>query len=138
MKVGSKIMATCVGVVALTIAVVIAVMLWRGHVLQDNLHQIFMEQADHAIRNAALDAERLVSLADEQLSSELESSVKTARALADLQGGFEIGSRRIEWTAVNQMTMAASSVSLPAMNLGAQWLGQNVDPKSATTGLTRY
>lgn len=132
MKVGSKIMTTGVGVVALTIIVVVAVMLWRGQIMENTLHETFVEQANHSIKGAALDAERIISMADEQLQSELESSIKAARAMADLQGGFGLGLRQTSWTAVNQVTLAKSSISLPAMTLGNQWLGQNADPKSST------
>ncbi|TVM34153.1 methyl-accepting chemotaxis protein [Oceanidesulfovibrio marinus] len=132
MKVGTKVMATGVGVVALTIICVVAVLLWRGGVLGSTLQDSFGEQARHELKRAASDMERTIALGDELLRGQLESASNAARAMAGLQGGFSQGGRDVSWNAVNQKTQSASSVTLPAMNLGNQWLGRNADTREPT------
>ncbi len=132
MKIGSKVMANGVGVVAVTIIVVLSVFFWRESRLETQLGALFTQQADNDMQGAARDATRLVGMADDLLRKELEASINVAHAMAELQGGFALGSRDATWSAVNQATQAASRVTLPVMTLGGEWLGQNTDPGEAT------
>lgn len=57
---------------------------------------------------------------------ELESSLKFAHSLVQDLGGISLGKagKEVTWTAVNQWSQMAITVSLPQLLVGQEWLGQ--------------
>lgn len=48
------------------------------------------------------------------------------------RGGVKLSSDTVSWTATNQVTQKAQTVSLPKVTVSGQWLGQNRDLKKTT------
>jgi methyl-accepting chemotaxis protein len=59
----------------------------------------------------------------------IDSTLKVAEKVVKDGGGLHLDARdTVTWSAINQFTGEVSSVTLPRMHLGKEWLGQNRDP----------
>ncbi len=68
----------------------------------------------------------------ETLEQMLQSSLRVARTTLDRTGAPTLGAKAVEWKATNQFTKQTTAVTLPALEIGGQWLGQNDDPNALT------
>ncbi|EMG37766.1 methyl-accepting chemotaxis protein [Desulfocurvibacter africanus PCS] len=132
MKIGTKILAAGVSLVAATAACIVAIILWKQGQLQVEMHETFEGQAQQQITLAGHDALGLVKSQHESLTKLLEGNMRVMRELTASSGGFSLARETVEWRAVNQVSGDASLAKLPRMMLGGEWLGQNVDPASPT------
>ena len=68
----------------------------------------------------------------ETLDQVLQSYLRSARATVQRAGAAVLAPETIEWKAINQLTKQAHPVTLPKLEIGGQWLGQNADPAAPT------
>ena len=68
----------------------------------------------------------------ESLQHLLSNSLNATRDIARRRGGFAVGGGSVTWQAKNQETGAVTTVRLPPMLVGGQWLGQETDPTRFT------
>ena len=68
----------------------------------------------------------------ETLDQVLQSYLRSARATVQRAGAAELATETVEWKASNQLTKQAHPVTLPKLEIGDQWLGQNADPAAPT------
>lgn len=61
---------------------------------------------------------------NESLQQMVRANLNVAKNELRQQGGLNVSSGKVGWTAVNQLSHAASSVELPEMQIGGSWLGQ--------------
>lgn len=60
---------------------------------------------------------------------------QNAIALSEMvarQGGFSYGPAGVSWEATNQVTQTKTTVNLPRVNVGGEWIGQNASLDEAT------
>ena len=62
------------------------------------------------------------------LEQMLATSLRVARTTIDRAGHPALGTAKVEWQAVDQFTKQATTVTLPPLEIGGQWLGQHTDP----------
>ncbi len=60
----------------------------------------------------------------ELLEQSIHANLNVMEELVAREGGIGVGADTVEWSAVNQYTEKATSVELPPMLIGDQWLGQ--------------
>ncbi|OVE81831.1 hypothetical protein BVY04_02345 [bacterium M21] len=60
---------------------------------------------------------------NETLQTQMVSNLKVARMVMLRQGNVNFASERVEWKATNQYTKTATVVTLPKMQVGDKWLG---------------
>jgi len=58
----------------------------------------------------------------------LKHSLNVAREVAAKSGGFSFDEKTVRWDAINQFSLASSSIELPQMKVGNTWLGQISNP----------
>ncbi|UCD53360.1 MAG: methyl-accepting chemotaxis protein, partial [Phycisphaerales bacterium] len=63
----------------------------------------------------------------ELLQQQVNHSLNVARHVLHNTGAVRFSDETIAWSAVNQYTKAASSITLPKMMVGETWLGQNAE-----------
>jgi len=91
-------------------------------ITQTETEKIAFGNLEDVVRSVRASIETQKELRD----GELQSSLKFAHTLVEDQGGVSLSvtGQEINWTAVNQFSQMATSVSLPAFLVGEEWLGQ--------------
>ncbi|QJB56302.1 Cache 3/Cache 2 fusion domain-containing protein [Pseudodesulfovibrio sp. zrk46] len=132
MKIGTRLTALGVSLVALTAMGILAVFFWQSTVIGDKLTEYFMKQAQHEMELAVGDAKNLLATQHATLSKQLENDMRVLLDIVERSGNLLASDEMVEWDAVNQVTKQQSQVSLPKMMAGEQWLGQNKDANAPT------
>jgi len=71
----------------------------------------------------------LLQAQQEVLQQKINGDLNVARKILSDAGGANLSNREsVEWQAINQYTKQATNITLPAMQAGNTWLGQNQDP----------
>ncbi|MBI4775105.1 MAG: Cache 3/Cache 2 fusion domain-containing protein [Deltaproteobacteria bacterium] len=75
-----------------------------------------------------------MSVAQNDLAQQMvDNALKTARNILDETGAVTFAENdTASWNAINQFTKDATTVDLPKMLVGGQWLGQNTDMKTSS------
>ena len=68
----------------------------------------------------------------ETLDQVLQSYLRAAQATVQRAGAATLAVETVEWKATNQLTRQTQPITLPKLEIGGQWLGQNTDPASLT------
>lgn len=67
---------------------------------------------------------QLLEVSDQRTKRRLNHSLFVAKEIVNKMGGFSLGDETVDWVAINQLTGEKTSVKLPKMYLGTNWLGQ--------------
>ncbi len=86
--------------------------------------------ADADLDHIAKGVYAMCAAQQETLDAVLQTSLRVARASLERAGEAKLGKDSVEWQTTNQVTKQSSTVQLPKLELGGQWLGQNSDPKA--------
>jgi len=89
-----------------------------------------LSQLAHAnLTNTVSGIRTMVATQNEVLQEAVISDLNVARRVMRDGGNLSLDfSETATWQAVNQYTKASTSIDLPHMTLGGEWLGQNADP----------
>ena len=132
MKIGTKLTALGVALVAATTVMILAILFWQSSTVNEKLTEYFNKQARHEMELAVHDAKNLLETQHATLSKQLENDMRVLLDIVERSGGLWTSQERSDWSAVNQISKAQSTVSLPHLMLGDQWFGQNADPNVTT------
>lgn len=132
MKIGQKMTALGVTLIGLTTAGILGILIWQSSIVAEKLTEYFNSQAKHEMELAVGDAKNLLATQHATLSKQLENDMRVLLDIVDRKGGILTQDEVVDWEAVNQITKAKSSISLPKMALGGEWFRQNSDPNKAT------
>jgi methyl-accepting chemotaxis protein len=132
MKIGPKLTLLGTALVGTTVACILGILLWQSSKVSETLTKHFDLQAQAEMTLAVDDARNLLDTQHATLAKQLENDMRVVLDLERRGGGLNLQNETVEWKAVNQITKAATTVSLPKMALGTTWLGQNSDPNTAT------
>ncbi len=86
-----------------------------------------IKMADTDLRHIVESVYTLAGTQQEVIEKNLESSLNVADDLMTKAGGIRFGAETQDWDAVNQYSKAASSIDLPKMYIGEDWLGKTGD-----------
>ncbi len=73
-------------------------------------------------------AYRTLETQDSLLREQVANALATVQHELARAGGFSLGSQTVEWRATNQFTKQATSVRLPQVLIGGQWIGRVSEP----------
>lgn len=96
----------------------------KSDLMQQEIDRISTADLDHIIKGVY----SMVETQHAILVQSLEHNLDVVKYLVEEEGGItENQGRLIQWDAVNQITKEKSSIELPEMLLGPNWLGQVYD-----------
>ena len=123
-KISTKIalVAVCPVILAL-IATGIVLLVQQNHLGQEADISI-NEQARSETAKIAQSVYQMCLSTEQRNQADLTRDLGVARRLIQQNGEIILGSEKVVWSAVNQFTQQAASVTLPQMLVGTKWLGQ--------------
>ncbi len=112
------------GVLLVAIAV-LTVIAWQSN----QYNSVAQQQVDDATRvnliNIAQGTYNMVSAQGESLQQQVNNGLAVARYTLSNLGKVSLSPETVSWTAVNQLTLKPTQVSLPKLLVGDVWPGQN-------------
>ncbi|SDT65807.1 methyl-accepting chemotaxis protein [Actinoplanes derwentensis] len=132
-RISHKLLLLGLGSVLITAVVLVAVGAWQSSRFADSTEKEVLRQNQAALGQSASDVSALVKTVGDEVQEGVDKSMSSASAFLSQSGGMRTASGRVSWTATNQVTQEATKVTLPRIEIGGDWLGQNTDLKKATT-----
>nr|CAX69004.1 Methyl-accepting chemotaxis like domain (sensory transducer precursor) [uncultured bacterium] len=83
------------------------------------------EQIESQLTAIANNMYALCETQNESVVQTMKSNLKVAKNIVEQHGGLRFSTEEVNWNAINQLTKAATPVTLTKMLLGDEWLGQN-------------
>ncbi|MGD9211173.1 MAG: Cache 3/Cache 2 fusion domain-containing protein, partial [Desulfobacteraceae bacterium] len=91
-----------------------------------------LKLANADLEHIAGNIAEMAKMHDSFVKKNLEDYLSTMFLLVNNGGGLSLGNETVVWEAFNQSNRAVSStIRLPRMQLGNQWLGQEYNPKAS-------
>ncbi len=123
----AKISVLSVVAVLLTVFVLL-IIVWHqkqvvGEDVLEEIDQLSRDDVSAITQNVYL----MCRAQSEALQQKLVADLAVARHVLNETGDVSLGEQTVSWDALNQYTKAVTSVDLPAMMVGDNWLGQNYD-----------
>jgi methyl-accepting chemotaxis protein len=131
-RISHKLLLLGLGSVLVTALVLVAVGAWQSGRFADSTEREVLRQNQAALAQSASDVSALVRTVGDEVQQGVDQSMTSASVFLSRNGGMRTTSRRVTWTATNQVTQEATTVSLPRVEIGGAWLGQNTDLEQAT------
>src|SRR3954447_1039472 len=131
----TKVVALAVASVATTGAAMVGVSAWQSGRFADDARGDVQDMVDHSIEQTADGVYDVVSTQGDSTSAVVDSDLQVADYVLAQSGGISLGSatrNTVSWDAKDQVTGQVTTVALPRVQVGAQWLGQNADVATPT------
>ncbi|MFI5933171.1 methyl-accepting chemotaxis protein [Actinoplanes sp. NPDC051494] len=131
-QISHKLMALGLGSVLSTAAVLVGVGAWQSQSFADRTESQVSQLTTDDLNRTSDEISRLVSSVGDEVQSGVNRQMKTAEAVLKVNGGAALQGKTAKWTATNQVSQAKTTVTLPRMAVGGDWLGQNTDLETPT------
>ncbi|GAA4963615.1 methyl-accepting chemotaxis protein [Actinoplanes utahensis] len=131
-RISHKLLLLGLGSVLVTAIVLVVVGAWQSGRFADSTAKEVLRQNQAALAQSTADVSALVRTVGDQLQQGLDRSMNSASVYLAQNGGMRYAGRQATWTATNQVTQETTTVTLPRVEVGGRWLGQNTDLKRAT------
>ncbi|KAF0095097.1 MAG: methyl-accepting chemotaxis sensory transducer [Puniceicoccaceae bacterium 5H] len=106
-------------------AIVALISEYESHQLEQQVVQDVDRQTAEHLQQTVDGLVRRTALADELLKEKLTPTLGAAEEMLAHAGGIGLDvSQQVSWEAVNQVTHASTTLELPQMQVGGEWLGQ--------------
>jgi len=125
MKIRSKIQFASITGVVITAAVLLSIVMFKRSGLEDKMLFELKGLAHEGVAKNAHDAYYMCKTAYESILKKVGSDLNVARDQLNRVGPVSFSEEMVDWNAVNQYTKQNKNLSLPKMNVGSLWLGQN-------------
>jgi methyl-accepting chemotaxis protein len=144
-RISHKLLALGLGSVLGTAAVLFAVGAWQSDAFADRTATQVAKLTTDDLNRTSAEMDQLVTSVGDEVQAGVNRQMTTANAALESAGGAGQQRRTTTWTAINQVSQAKSTVTLPRFSVGGKWLGQNtdmdvrtpfIDDTAALTGLT--
>ena len=125
------VLLSSVGIVSTGLLVVATVLVQRSNLREQIIAEtnLLGQQQCEAI---AGDVYRMMTIQQKMLEKKLENDLKIARQTIKQLGGASLAPDKVKWDAVDQYTKKKTTLELPKMLVGGQWLGQNRNASKPT------
>ncbi|MEV7625612.1 methyl-accepting chemotaxis protein [Actinoplanes sp. NPDC089786] len=127
-----KILALGLGGVLGTAGVLFAVGAWQSDTFADDTEAQVGRLTSEDLTRSTEESSRLVATVGDEIQNRVQRQMGTVTKLLAERGGATFGGETVTWTATNQVSQAKSTVRLPRMTIGGQWLGQNTSLRRKT------
>src|SRR5690349_20221523 len=131
-QISHKLLALGLGGVVGTAAVLVGVGAWQSDAFADRTSAQVTKLNSEDLDQTTAGVTRLVSSVGSEVQSGVAGNMQAANGLLRQRGGLQRQDRTATWTAINQLTQAKKTMTLPRLAVNGQWLGQNADMKTAT------
>jgi methyl-accepting chemotaxis protein len=131
-RISHKLLLLGLGSVLVTAIVLVAVGAWQSGRFADSTEQEVLRQNQAALGQSASDVSALVRTVADEVQQGVDKSMSSASAFLAQNGGMRMGRERVTWTATNQVNQEKTTFTLPRVEIGGTWLGQNTDLKRTT------
>ncbi|MDP3480959.1 MAG: methyl-accepting chemotaxis protein [Desulfoprunum sp.] len=130
MKLQKRLLLLGITLTALPLLFALGVVIIQNNQNTATAREESMKLADADFNHLVQGVYTLATTQQELIEKEIASSLNVAEDLAHKKGGLNLGLETVNWQAVNQLSKEKTSVSLPKMQVGTEWLGQ-VNEKEA-------
>ncbi|MFC6154937.1 methyl-accepting chemotaxis protein [Nocardioides yefusunii] len=128
-----KLAALGTGSVIGTAAVLATVGAWQTGQFTADASVRVEELVEADLQHVVEGIERVTTSVGSSVRDRQDDNMRFLSLIAAQQGGFSLDpTRTVRWTAVDQESGEKRTVTLPRMNVGDTWLGQNADTKTRT------
>ncbi len=127
MKIKYKIMSLAIIGILLTAAILFVTVFVQKSKINEQVTEELLNQANRETRTIAQDVYRMLDSQHQLLMQKVKTDLNVAEEVINTQGNISFGASTVSWNAVNQYTKDGTTVELPRMVVGNQWLGQNDD-----------
>lgn len=128
----TKVVALGLGSTIVTGGVLTAAGAWQTGLFAEQARKGVQVLSAEGVDTAAGGVYDVISTQGESTQARVDSDLEVARYVVAQQGGLQLGSAQVPWTATNQLTKAETQVVLPQVTVGGQWLGKNTDGEAPT------
>ena len=132
MKLKTKLLTLGILLTALPILMATAINLYQNSkmisVTAEETEVLALNDLDHIAESVF----HLCKTQQDSLQQSVDSSLNVARDVMAQSGQVNFSSETVPWTAVNQYTKKSESVSLPKLQVGDTWLGNNASMQSSS------
>ena len=127
--------ALAVASVAVTGAAMVGVSAWQSGRFADDAKNSVEDMVGHSIEQTADGVYDVVSTQGDSTTAVVDSDLQVANYVLQQSGGISLGSptrNAVTWDAKNQVTSEVTTVALPRVQVGGEWLGKNADVATPT------
>lgn len=121
------------GSVLITATALVALAVWQS----SQYHALSQHEIDSLIdadlTHIAQGVYNLVQTENEAVQQQVNYNLNVARHVLTNAGGVSLSPQMVTWQATNQFTNETTTIELPKLLVGSDWMGQNTDPSIQTT-----
>jgi methyl-accepting chemotaxis protein len=131
----TKVVALAVASVAVTGAAMVGVSAWQSGRFADDARTSVEDMVDGSIQQTADGVYDVVSTQGDSTAALVDSDLQVAGYVLEQSGGLSLGPATrdtVTWDAKNQVTGEVTTVALPRVQIGDEWLGKNADVATPT------
>lgn len=122
-----KVIGLAVGAVFVCVlAMFLITVLQKGNIDRRVVEQLDLLSHDN-VAAIAKDVYHMCEAANDLVQEQVNSDLKVARKVLDSNGKLRLSGEKVTWSATNQFTKSSTSIELPKMWVGNQWLAPNQD-----------
>jgi methyl-accepting chemotaxis protein len=129
------VVALAVASVAVTGAAMVGVSAWQSGRFADDARTSVEDMVDGSIQQTADGVYDVVSTQGDSTAALVDSDLQVAGYVLEQSGGLSLGPATqdtVTWDAKNQVTGEVTTVALPRVQIGDEWLGKNADVATPT------
>jgi methyl-accepting chemotaxis protein len=132
MKLRTRLLVTGIGLSALPMLIVSAVVLRQNHQMVTVASSENTKLAKTDLDHIAAGIYAMCQAQQEVIQQNVNASLNVARDNLSALGAVTLSSETVAWNAANQISTAVQKVELPKMMVGDTWLGNNADPAKSS------
>lgn len=136
-NISTKFVVLGVGAIVFLTVVMIAVAAWQSSVFNGKAQKEVEKLVDSDLSHVVETTSQMVASQDALLRQVAEHNLRVAEYVLKSAGGVSLAPETVTWSAVNQFTKQAQTVSLPKMLVGGAWFGQQRDPNATVPVVDR-
>lgn len=127
MKIRTKI--TCMGLllVLLTAVPIVGIAVYEKIRLKEDIGQEMRDLAESEAKKVVQTVYQMAKVMQQSIHESMENNLRVAEEIMTIAGEVSLGEETVAWRAINQYSKETTSVKLPRLQVGGQWLGQNRD-----------
>ncbi len=128
-----KLLMLGVGGVVVTASILVGVGAYESNSFQETTEESVNTLTQDDLNHVSAGITRLVKASGDTVQNQVNANMTTANTVLANSGGMSLdGGQTVSWNAINQVDQKTTAVSLPRVEVGGEWLGQNRDLRSAT------
>jgi len=125
MKISKKINLMCVMTVVVTSSIIIGMLFFMKGTLARKVELEIDKTVEQQMELISRGVYTTCAVQNDIIQLKIRSDINIAQKLIDDNGGVSFSDESVDWRSINQFTKNERNISLPKMNIGSKWLGNN-------------